>query len=854
MSEQLNFYSGTIDITPQNVDQRGADLGNFDADLANIEYIVDVHAKRNDLIKALNSVYIRYATGSTADDLVDTLASGNTHTESVKTYQHDDVQGTPGATTSIRSFDINYTNEVLGRMPAQLKGKYVTNLDTGADSITFGSASAGLNVSNVSPSHRYTPDSFDQVNQTWLDTVGTAHGAGSNCFVTNLPNGATGVQIAKSADMLFEPTLTTNWTIAVVFKYMSTTDQHMGMALKESYGSKEFFIGYEGLRYKYYNYQFVTDDENTDHGSNDSVQVCIVSSDQSYAFSSSGAIDEVTGTGTATGTFKPASLAFNYRKNSERIYQEIASDVVVAEILVYDSVLSAADKTELGTFLEGSYASAALTSNTPLLVDNAGVPTVYGSTKVTFNSVAEVSTDLFGSSGYNKLNLFAGAISRALSAQMPGTGDDENILRVLIENDDYINTLQPAIKGAETSGGSTKSVNGLLHSNEVSTGYGMTMQDLLDKVFDTQLPSSRPLGHEILLALFDKAPPIPNQTLAAVGTDNTSDKRPWEISTTPGDAMFKLAYMDNLVNPATSAPIDVNLQFVIKTALTMVMRDSTTITTSVSPAGDTHVKILLNLIFDRADASTIAEQSIVSANTQVGEPYEDSVLTIYPSLAEQSTSGTHYKLTSGGTRAAYFLKETGDIVAFSDRVDKWFRIYGTSYASYNSDQRRYDGGPSVAQLEALLSLTYFAPFWLSSTALDPADTDPTTEQNTKVFMWYDGELWYQPDGYTEAKRSVRLSGFNYVGNEDVLTGIPLQARGSSRCMIPSEYTNEWVIFDKDLPTYNNFDTYVFGTMTATLTGIAYNTNDIFPDSPDNPVFRYVVLSSTASTKPPAFSS
>ena len=853
MSEQLNFYSGTIDITPQNVNQRGADLGNFDSDLANIEYIVDVHAKRNDLLKALNSLYIRYATGSTADDLVDTLASGNTHTESVKTYQHNDVQGTPGATTGIRSFDINYTNEVLGRMPAQLKGKYVTNLDTGADSITFGSASAGLNVSNVSPSHRYTPDSFDQVSQTWSDTVGTAHGTGSNCFVTNLSNGATAVQIAKSADMFFAPTLTTDWTIAVVFKYMSTTDQHMGMALKEAYGSKEFFIGYEGLRYKYYNNKWVTDDENTDHGSNDSVQVCIVSSDQSYAFSSAGAIDEVTGTGTATGNFKPATLAFNYRKNSERIYQEIASDVVVAEILVYDSVLSAADKTELGTFLEGSYASAALTSNTPLLVDNAGVPTVYGSTKVTFNSIAEAETDLFGSSGYNKLNLFAGAISRALSAQMPGTGDDENILRVLIENDDYINTLQPAIKGAETSGGSTKSVNGLLHSNEVSTGYGMTMQDLLDKVFDTQLPSSRPLGHEILLALFDKAPPIPNQTLATVGTDNTSDKRPWEISTTPGDAMFKLAYMDNLVNPATAAPIDVNLQFVIKTALTMVMRDSTTITTSVSPPGDTHVKILLNLIFDRADTSTIAEQSIVSANTQVGEPYEDSVLTIYPSLAEQSTSSSlFYKLTSGGTRAAYFLKETGDIVAFSDRVDKWYRIYGTSYSSYTIDQRRYHGGPSVAQLEALLSFEKFAPFWLMSDGIDPVDTEPFVEQNTKIFMWYDGELWHQPDGYLTAKRSVVRSGSNYVGNEDVLTGIPLQARGSNRCMIPSETTNQWVIFNKDLPTHSNFDTYSFGS--ATSTGITYNSNDIFPDSPDNPVFRYVVISSTASEKPPAFSS
>jgi len=384
MSEILNFYSGTIDITPRNVDQRGADLGNFDADLASIEYIVDVHAKRNDLITALNSVYIRYATGSTADDLVDTLASGNTHTESVKTYQHDDVKGTPGATTSIRSFDINFTNEVVGRMPAQLKGKYVTNLDTGADSI-----------------------------------------------------------------------------------------------------------------------------------------------------------------------------------------------------LIKDN------------------------SHLDFSVVNDGTANVTSDLSVTFNSVAEAAGDLVGATGYDNLNLFAGAIARAVSAQMPGTGDDENILRVLIENDDYFNILGAAVQGAVTSGGSTKSVNGLLHSNEVSTGYGMSMQDLLDKVFDSQLPSSRPLGHEILLALFDKAPPQPNVTLAAVGTDNTTDKRPWEISTTPGDAMFKLAYMDNLVNPATAAPIDVNLQFVVKTALTMVMRDATTLTTTVSPSGDTHVKILVNLIFDRSDDATV---------------------------------------------------------------------------------------------------------------------------------------------------------------------------------------------------------------------------------------------------------
>jgi len=424
MSERLNFYSGTFSIEAAAADARAGDLGNFDADLAAIEYVVDVHAKRNSLIEMINGVYLRYAAIATGDDFLQVIGGGDdtTHLESVRTYQAPSTKENAAAVANIKSFDFNYNaaveglSEVIGLMPAECKGvKFLAQVDTGADKIHLDS-------------------------------------------------------------------LTGN-------------------------------VVYTGL----------------------------VNHDGTHSFA-----------------------------------QDL--DVVFA---------------------------------------------------------SNLETNLLTATGYNSDNLLVGAIARALSAQFPNNAQDENLLRILVEHDSYINLLKMALQGSTTTVGSVVSVNSLLHSNEVSEAFGMNMQDLLDKVFDEQLPSSRPLGHEIMLAIFDKCPASlgndagAGRTVAYLGEDNTTDKRPWEVvqlgaNPSQGD-MLKLAYMDNLVNPANANQIDVVLQFVLKTKLTMTLRDGTSLNTMESPSShagteaDPHVagytKILLNVVFDRSDDVTAAETSKLANET-----------------------------------------------------------------------------------------------------------------------------------------------------------------------------------------------------------------------------------------------
>ena len=110
MSERLNFYSGAFSIEAQNASQIAADLSDFTSDLSDIEYVVDIHAKREDIVKVLNAVRIRYAALADGDDFLQVIASGDdtTHLESIRTFQEASEKDNVGAVTDIRSFDMNY--------------------------------------------------------------------------------------------------------------------------------------------------------------------------------------------------------------------------------------------------------------------------------------------------------------------------------------------------------------------------------------------------------------------------------------------------------------------------------------------------------------------------------------------------------------------------------------------------------------------------------------------------------------------------------------------------------------------------------------------------------------------------
>jgi len=374
MSERLNFYSGTFSLDPQNAEQIKADLADFTADLASIEYIADIHARREDIVKVLNAVRIRYAAELDGDDFLQTISATDqtTDLESIRTYQDVSERDNVLSTTDIRSFDMNYSGEIVGRMPTQLRGKFETYNDTGADSFKFGSS-----------------------------------------------------------------------------------------------------------------------------------------------------------------------------------------------------------------------------RSTVLTVTEAGASATTGSMDATFNSVSEDVPDLVSlTSGYDNLNLMAGAVARALSSQFPNSNNDQNLLKILVEQASYENLMKIALGGCTTTTGSTVSIQSLLHSNTVAKGHGINMRDLKDKVFDENLPSSRALGHEILLAIFDKCPASlgddsgAGRTVSYLGEDNTTTQRPWQIVSLVGTDQdgLKLEYAANLINQATGNKIDITLQFVLKTKLTMTLRDGTSLQTLESPA------------------------------------------------------------------------------------------------------------------------------------------------------------------------------------------------------------------------------------------------------------------------------
>jgi len=222
---------------------------------------------------------------------------------------------------------------------------------------------------------------------------------------------------------------------------------------------------------------------------------------------------------------------------------------------------------------------------------------------VTFNATSEDQD----SASYDNMNLLAGSFARALSSQFPNSGKDQNLLKIMIEQESYENLMRIAVGGFVTNTGEVTSIQNSMHSNEVSVGFGMTLSELQSRLFDGNVPSSRALGHEIMLALYSRCPATlgndqdpSSRNVAYKGEDNTVAKRPYRIiplEGTDSDGLM-LEYAENLRNVETGNKIDINLQFVVKTKLTMVLRDGTQLNT-LNPATNQpgYTEFLLNFLF-----------------------------------------------------------------------------------------------------------------------------------------------------------------------------------------------------------------------------------------------------------------
>ena len=117
-----NIWVGYSSVDFANVQERSEiQVSNVDHYLNNVEYIVDVHLTRSSLANMFNNVYITYASNNVTD-FGETTSPGFSN---AFTYQVGDG----------KSFDIRKGKEVIGRMPATLRGKYAENVNAGADRI-----------------------------------------------------------------------------------------------------------------------------------------------------------------------------------------------------------------------------------------------------------------------------------------------------------------------------------------------------------------------------------------------------------------------------------------------------------------------------------------------------------------------------------------------------------------------------------------------------------------------------------------------------------------------------------------------------------------------------------------------
>ena len=127
MTSTSNIWIGYSSIDFANVEERHLiQVSNVDYYLNNVEYIVDVHLTKSSLSKMLEDVCISYASNNIVD-FQNTLLSDGTSTDISNVYTYQRNNG--------KSFNIKKGEEVIGRMPATLRGKYTQHVNDGADSI-----------------------------------------------------------------------------------------------------------------------------------------------------------------------------------------------------------------------------------------------------------------------------------------------------------------------------------------------------------------------------------------------------------------------------------------------------------------------------------------------------------------------------------------------------------------------------------------------------------------------------------------------------------------------------------------------------------------------------------------------
>ncbi len=246
---------------------------------------------------------------------------------------------------------------------------------------------------------------------------------------------------------------------------------------------------------------------------------------------------------------------------------------------------------------------------------------------LTQNSAKLTASDSVGSDPINvpfntigpASNLLPSAIPRAISAQMQGFADDENLLRLVAAANSYNNLMTFPLLGSLEKDNSNvsvmheeirgKSVSANTYAGSIKSILGHDDLDNKDRLISDVSP-----GHLIVAALFNVYPPRANNSGT---TDLANNNINMEDTAAEQDRLWKRVNQADqsgdgatdlgdflMLNNTEGIDEEVVLQYVLRTKMTLIARDGITElnSTKKSPdnndAANNEVHILYNIRFD----------------------------------------------------------------------------------------------------------------------------------------------------------------------------------------------------------------------------------------------------------------
>lgn len=264
--------------------------------------------------------------------------------------------------------------------------------------------------------------------------------------------------------------------------------------------------------------------------------------------------------------------------------------------------------------LRGNYASYVNAGADDIILADGSLPLVASSNadvsdiqSLTVNPVAGTTGNVIVSMSnvgagttYGVSNLAMAAIPKAISAQMVGFANDENLLRLVANASSYFNLMTFPLSGSIDQSDNLVRLQTILkgqsgisqwNTNEVAA----LLQDMSDETATVQ---SRKIGHHILATILNANPPS-NANTSTMDSDGGNDL--WKIVDADTDSPYDVVQLDN-----TSGLSNLILQYVLKTTMTLKSRAGAALnTTAKSPNisganyAEHEVHILYNIRFDR---------------------------------------------------------------------------------------------------------------------------------------------------------------------------------------------------------------------------------------------------------------